>query len=747
MDSLFIKLVNLSINAGWLILAVLLLRLPLRKAPKWMSCLLWGLVGLRLLLPFSPESVLSLVPSAHTIPETILLEPAPAIDSGITAFDQTVNGAIAASLPPNTAESVNSLQIITRLAAVIWLIGLVGMLLYMAGSYWRLHRRVRTATLLRDNIRRSEFVDSPFILGIFRPQIYIPYGLDGEELTHVLAHENAHLARRDYLIKPLAFLILSVYWFHPLIWVAYIFLCRDIELACDERVIRNMDASQKKSYSRTLLACSVSRRSLSACPLAFGEADVRERVLRVKHYKTPALWVLLAAICACAAVAVCFLTNPKEKFVYTHSTAPALFAWRTEYIGNNSAVGNILGNLTFPKDVSYENFSLQTETEPYGVKVTLTASQETLERYSLQKNEDLAPFRENACILFALIENAGTVNFELCEKSADDAPAACTMEFTREWAESVTGANLWAESGTPEQLDALLTEISEHVIHAYTAAEAIVPTTLEDAVPTAPEDTVPTALEDAISLAIIEKNRSPQTQFADFVCCSFVTLDLDSQSSVPEKRNTAVTVYGWALYEEYRVSETEIQNLGGSHIPIVLTFDVNEDGYMLKAYQEPRDSGSLYVKDVRNLFPESIAADALDSQKYVLLQKQNCYAQVIENSPFDTDAAIDSLLQTICASPRSASNPQEYIDAHSIEYRELTHYGDYAVNYCFRRFEEGDENGLEGQIMAILCEELLNIKDKIPADAAEASTGQEWYEALKAHAGSTVEQFMQKDFP
>lgn len=256
MSTVFLRCVNLSISAGWLILAVLLLRVVLRKAPRWICCLLWMLVGIRLLCPFTLPSPLSLIPSAETIPETILQSPAPAISSGIPAVDAQLNPMISASFAPSPEASANPLQIITFVAACIWLTGIFVMLLYLTGSFICLRLKMRTATRLRDNIRQSEFAGSPFILGILRPQIYVHYNLSGDELTHVLAHEQAHIARGDHLFKPLGFLILSVYWFHPLVWAGYLLFCKDIELACDERVIRGMDDTRRKAYSLTLLSCT-----------------------------------------------------------------------------------------------------------------------------------------------------------------------------------------------------------------------------------------------------------------------------------------------------------------------------------------------------------------------------------------------------------------------------------------------------------------------------------------------------------
>ena len=313
MSGIFLKLLNLSISASWLVLVVLALRLVLKRAPKWVNVLLWGMVALRLMLPFSIESALSLIPSAETLsPEVVRFDPAPTITSGVTIIDNAVNPSLSESFAAAPLASVNPLYVWTYLAGWVWLIGLAAMLLYALVSYLRLRRRVSASIPLRENIYVCDEVPSPFILGIVHPCIYLPSALDEAQRGSVLSHERAHLARRDHWWKPLGFALLAVYWFNPLLWLAYTLLCRDIELACDERVLRGMDAGQVKDYSSALLACSVPRRMIAACPLAFGEVGVGARVKNALRYKKPAFWVVAVSVVVCTVVAVCFLTNPER---------------------------------------------------------------------------------------------------------------------------------------------------------------------------------------------------------------------------------------------------------------------------------------------------------------------------------------------------------------------------------------------------------------------------------------------------
>ena len=338
MSVLFLRVVNLAIAAGWLVLAVLVLRLLLKKAPKWTRLLLWAVVALRLLCPVSVETVWSLLPSAETVPLDIERAAAPAIASGVEAVDRVINPALQQSFAPDPAASANPLQIWIPVLSLLWLAGAAALLLYAALSYLRLRRRVATAVRLRDNIYQSEQIPAPFVLGLARPRIYVPFCLSDQDLEHVLAHERAHIARRDHWWKLLGFVLLSVYWFQPLLWLAYVLLGRDLELACDERVIQSLDREHRADYTQALVRCSVSRRTVAACPLTFGEVGVKARVKAVLHYKKPTVWVLMVAVLAAIAAAVCFLTGPKtaRTFPLTGTNAadldPAAIVARTAEI-------------------------------------------------------------------------------------------------------------------------------------------------------------------------------------------------------------------------------------------------------------------------------------------------------------------------------------------------------------------------------------------------------------------------------
>lgn len=313
MDDVFLKLVNLSISASWLILAVLVLRVVLKKAPKWVMPLLWGVVALRLVCLFSIESALSLIPSAETIPSEIVTETREPVLYEQATLDIVTNPTLPSAAEVPVGVSRQQAQVDFNIYSVLWFAGMAALLVHALVSAGKLKRKLATAILLRDNIYESEFVDSPFVFGVVKPNIYLPMHMDEGTAAYVIAHEHAHLARRDHWWKVLGYLVLALHWFNPLVWVAYILFCRDIELACDEKVVKGLDGAARADYSQALLSCAAPKRAVAACPLAFGEGNIKTRVKSALHYKKPAFWVAAAAVLAVVIVAVCFLTNPRSE--------------------------------------------------------------------------------------------------------------------------------------------------------------------------------------------------------------------------------------------------------------------------------------------------------------------------------------------------------------------------------------------------------------------------------------------------
>lgn len=648
MGLFFLKLLNMGISAGWLILAVIALRPFLRKAPRFISCALWGLVAVRLLCPVSLESPFSLIPSAETINPGILTfadstseHPDPLFHSGIPALNSTLDPALRQSLRTESGTDSPPLHTWLSLAGSVWLLGLLCFLGSALLRYLQICRKLREAVPFHDNVFLCDAVPSPFILGIARPRIYLSSGIGSAEVNYVLAHEQAHLERRDHWWKLLGFLLLAVYWFHPLCWAAYLLFCRDIELACDEKVIRNMNPEDKKAYSRALVSLSVPGRPVLSRPLAFGEIGIQKRVKAVLHYKKPAFWIIPAACAACLVIALCFLTNPQKAASSLQGAVPQ---------ASTSEAVSFHGRWYKRKDLS----------------------------------ED-------------------------------------TVEWLL-WYNSLSEMEQYAVNSIPGDLWELDLKFRENAEVATTDAEH------------AAADSTAKNLDDAITNAIFEGNADSASAACDFACCDFFLLDSVS-SSVPGKPGAEkITCYGWARYGEYLFLEEGLREIRGSYLPVAVSFFRDDSGYHLTEYWIPREGG-YFTEDIRRKFPESVVSDAIDSQKFGIIQYQHCYDQAVREGHLDTDSIVEGLLKTLSSEPSASSNPRDYLTAHAKEYHELLYYGEYTLRYCFARFREGGETGLEGKLMALICEELLQSKDGSPADAATAATGQEWYDALTA-AGS-----------
>lgn len=421
MTDIFLRIVELSWQAGVLALAVMLARLALRRAPKWAVCLLWALVAVRLVLPFSLQSPVSL--QAAQSPVTAVLYELPQTQEAAQKTDEVLSGGSAEPVTPLPPTEVATAQPVpapkpamtVSLLAAIWLAGVVMMLTYMLVSYLGIYRRVCTAVRLEDNVYRCGSWGTPFVLGLLRPRIYVPEGMDDAALPQVLAHERCHIRRGDHIVKPLAFLLLALHWFNPVLWAAYVLLGRDMENACDERVLRGVDGAGRAAYSRALVACAVRQRPAAVCPLAFGEVAVQERVKNAMNGKKPAVWAAVLLVIAAAVIAVCFLTSPgrREPSAGGAWDAETLYALRTPYVGDPSAVGRILNAVGLDKmgaDSDWDfTMRLSTEQEPYGLTLLYTYDSESFLGYGPTWAQRM---RAGGYLTMALIDNAEWVAWQ-----------------------------------------------------------------------------------------------------------------------------------------------------------------------------------------------------------------------------------------------------------------------------------------------------------------------------------------------
>ena len=887
MNELFLKIINMSISASWLVLVVLLLRLLFKKALKWVNVLLWGIVAVRLICPFSFESALSLIPSAETISPTIMMDQTPSVHTGIPVINSVINPVIGESFAPAPGVSANPLQIWIPILAIIWIIGVAVLLLYTAVSYWRLRGKVSEAVVLRDNIYQSENVGSPFVLGIIKPKVYLPYKMDVQDLGHVVAHEQAHIRRKDHWWKPLGFLLLTIHWFNPLMWLAYVLLCRDIELACDEKVIKELGNEQRADYTQALVACSVNRRMIAACPLAFGEVGVKERVKSVMNYKKPAFWIVVVAVIACVVVAVCFLTNPVG-FQFDEETHTIVSAnhfdmrnvddavavemntaqiselssrlagvkntkksdeyggftpgyqisalledgtyirisgysfsdndmvdieWNGErYVVSDEDFQNYLSRICVGGDVSAADNAVAGKTYVYegegimgnfaitlyndgtftyyegmassyiGVGSweqdgdTITLTDDGHGGYGLVNHfkidgDDLAFVeQDSANFVYVKVKNGekfhctgevfkqndgadGSVQIMPSQKlSLNDVIMLSQKGHDLTWSDFEqyqyieTGSGLyirvyetnemyelWIGGGSPDS----------DPMYIYLALADDIDTRIDIRDGGVTEfigaDHSEVLLANAINEAILAENK-PSKPDGLYHCASFVLLDQQELRGTPAVGSSdhikLVTVYGLALHQGFGYSGGTFHEAAGSHIAVAITFEIIDGKYVLKEYWTPRD-GSYYVQDIRDKFPDEVEDEALDTQKYILAQKQECYDQGVRYGGVDTYSAVEYLFEVIESSPATSSRPADYIDAHPIEYRELMYYGDYTLQYIFSKFHlEGNQTGLRGHLMRAVL-------DDIAPEAQlrlHAETGQEYFDEWKAGAIRVSEQ-------
>ncbi len=634
------KIINMGITGTIAILAVLFIRMFLCRAPKKYSYMLWGIVLFRLLCPVSLPSVFSVLNFADVevkgngevtyLPKSIFYgQGGLGLATGQNVSTQHVPEEEKEGLIKEKQEKALDMAPVEEVTGVsgklgagqgnllflgapsavwfaAWLIGagLLAVSRLLAGL--RLSRQVSCSMQIYDNIYLADYIASPFVLGVLHPKIYLPSCIEEKEQGYVILHEQCHISRKDYFIKILAFLAVCIHWFNPFVWLAFILAGKDMEMSCDELVMRKIDRDIRAEYAESLLRFTIGKRKIAGMPVGFGEGDVKKRIKNIMNYKKPAVEASIIGAAGCLLGAICLLTNP----------------------------------------------------EPEGMI------------------QGLAQFWEGSSFFAGGLHSGNNGNGAVSSK-------------------------------TKEKME-------------------------EEA-------------EEAVKDAIIEHNGtfySGEYSY-DVACCSFMKLEEERAKDAAGRQK--ITYYGWALYNEYIFKESGLKEVGGSHVPVALTFAMEEGEYILEEYWEPGD-GSYFERDIRKKFPKHIVEDGLDSQKFIVRQTQDCYAQAVAYGELDTEPIIEKLIQAICLDGKSElSNPQSYIDAHLEEYRELIYYGAYTVRHCLNRFEQGGETGLEGHIMARVCEEIAGAVTEIPVKARLSDTGQQWYDSLKGYVKGILEQFIETE--
>lgn len=743
METLFLKILNMSITASYVIPAVLLLRLLLCKAPKKYSYLLWSVVGFRLICPVSFQSIFSLfnlqvrignfpVVSLQEIPADVTGNINSQVKTGIPAVNTLMNQSLPAATISNR---VSPQQLVISVCTALWCIGMAAFLLYALFGYVRLYRRMHTAVVLDGNVYQSDTVRSPFILGFFRPRIYIPFGLDENTMRYILTHERYHLKRKDHIIKLIAFLLLAVYWFNPLSYLAFYLMGKDMEMSCDEKVLSG-EENIVKAYCTSLLSFASNRRFPVPSPLAFGESGVKSRIKNALRWKKPKVWITIAAILLCILALIICTANPKQRTNTsdTANGAPNTVSVGDSYVSTDCLYMNPLSSYLPDGDSGYryvigeESFLIVNKTDNTTTEFSPVAW--GWQEFPYSKEEWEALFIPGGLESFDIdIDYTEAFYQPLSDRcfllSSDGALYLVQTHFDP-W----VGEYIWSIYALAAENSASQNDSNRNTPDSSTPSGTN--TDHGDALATESDP-----LDTAIRKAVLTYHEGPNSH--NYFCCeSHITLGLEEESfasasadlgsSESVNRPDHITVYAMILYQEYSISDGAVIDMGGSHIPTKLSFEINSnDEYILTEYWQPRD-GSYFTDDLKENFPDDLWADAMDTQKFILAQIQSTYMQAVEYFQIDTGSVIEGLFETILSSPAASSSPNDYITAHPIEYRELTRYGDYTLCYVFQEFLKGGQTDLKGQLMKIVMIDLLG--DDILRLATD--TGQEYFDAWLA---------------
>ncbi len=446
MSEIFLSVLNMSLTASYAILLVIIIRLLLKKAPKLISYALWAVVAFRLIIPFSFESIFSLMPrNTNTLPITkdIIYQQGQQINSGIELVELSASDVL---------ESVNPLQIYTEIGVYIWVLGIVTLLIYSIVSTLQLKKQLKSAQLIEHNIFEVKNLKTPFVLGLIRPKIYLPTGINTTERSYILLHEKFHIQRKDHISKIFAFIILSIHWFNPLVWIAFRLMSADMELSCDEVVLKKMDKDIKKPYANSLLSLATGSHIINGSPLAFGEGNVKGRIKNVLNYKKPNFIMFAIALIVAIVVAIGLFTNPITAKSDENSLTLQFLNNKTQYVGDNSKVGGIISLLTLPKNIDYDSFELFTDNEPFAITVNLKVDTKTGKIYSDEANQK--QFHDNATIMFPLIGNVEYIYFNL-----DDGVDQYSIQYTRKEINNEYGKDVRDFAESKEEFGKLIASV------------------------------------------------------------------------------------------------------------------------------------------------------------------------------------------------------------------------------------------------------------------------------------------------
>ncbi len=716
MEKILLSVLNMSLTASYLIVFIMFLRLPLKRAPKVISYLLWGFVAFRLICPFAFESTFSFMPANITsVSHDFVSQQNLQINNGSIGNPAVTRIFFSSSVDA----SVNSVPLYIQIGSYIWILGIIAMVIYSIVSFLTIKRHLQSAEYIECNIYETTNLRTPFVLGVFRPRIYIPAGLMKEEKRYIICHEETHIHRFDHIIKPFAFLVLSIHWFNPLVWIAFVLMSNDMELSCDEKVIKVMGEDIKKAYSASLLSFALGKRILNGSPLAFGEGHIKARIKNILDYKTPALWVIVVTIVCFVVLGIGLLSDPKQEVsVLDEQIIPEELQFvRTDSITPTGSQKNEIGGGTQGLSSTEDSTSheiIHFLNEEIRVIVSLSGddaqlAEDVIMNYMIKSAAwpgiDLQTLDE--CYLLRVTYSDGTI--------------------TDYYAYLLNG-NAVMQMGMNGRYSRIDNDLYENLV------KLVQNSTETDESLVRPINITENAERSNLDVYITNAVYTANTMH-------YNNGDLASEAHTVLKiveNDNMVTVYVMVLYLEFKYSDNGFSESGGSHMPVAITFEKNDfGGYTLREYWMPQD-GSQYTSSIKQKFPSDIYNDALDTQKYIITHIQSCYERAIEYYKCDVVEEIGGLIETIASSPAHMSNPQAYIQEHKTEYRKLIYYGNHTLRYCFALFEQGGQTGLEGQIMASACRDILGkAEDIVPL----ANTGQDWYEAFRESAIDLKQQY------
>lgn len=700
MQAVFLKIVNMSITASYIILAILIARLLLKKVPKKYSYLLWCAAGFRLCCPISFQSVFSLFsvkPFDMTKAQSgggqslnYITPPAAEganaqFTTGIPSLNTVAQDNISAAAVHYTSKADIALTVISY----IWAAVLALLVIYAAVSYIKLIRQLQNSVLLEEGVYQSDKIQAPFILAEVKPKIYIPFGLDAEVRDYVLLHERYHIKRLDYIVKPFAFILLAIHWFNPLCWLAFILMSKDMEMSCDEKVL-SRQTGIKKEYSSALLSFATVRHFPAPSPLSFSEGGAKARIKNVLSYRKPKIYLSVIAIILCTALLAACTANPKvnnsikgdTEYVLANSYTAGRCIADVAYLSSIMPDGSYYGKITVTKE------SLKIES----LENDISFSSETVDTQEYTRKE-LIHYLNNDLMIFVT---------NLKQYISTEYNSITEIKYTGNSEDNFYF--IYWYNNIP-----LMFSDGRRIFELLPSTES---------------------LDNAVSNAIIETNKNSYLK-GDLACESHYIYSTRAGSIKDKNDRSCVTVYAQVLYTEFEIKDEILRDTSSGMSPaaIVFTFDNNCE-YTLKEYYDFNSVGN----EIDSIFPEDISEMRKEFEADNHLA-QACFSKAIDGTDFDVDKAIEKLFDTIESNPDAAysSAPGDYITASENEYILLQEYGDYTLKYIFKEFLKGGQTDLKGQLMRTFLndDDVMEPNEKY---TIYAETGQDYFDSWYYHA-------------